>query len=695
MSSSMERLAAALADRYRIERELGAGGMATVYLAHDLRHDRQVAIKVMLPELAATIGPDRFLREIRTTANLRHPHIVPLFDSGDADGQLWYAMPFVEGESLQDRLAREGPLPLEDVLRTAHEVAGALGYAHGRGVIHRDIKPGNILLDSGHAVVADFGIAGAVAMAGGAKLTRTGMIVGSPTYMSPEQASGGDIDGRSDLYSLGCVIYEMLTGQPPFTAPTAMVVLAKHMLDPVPPIATARPGLSAQVVEAVERLLAKNPADRFASAEAWISALDFPGEDRLTLSGATPPAAGDGFWVAVLPFRFRGTAPGLDALAEDLTEDIVTGLSRFSYLRVISRSSAARFTGESVDVRAAGRELRARYLMEGTLRQVGPTLRISAQLVDAESGAHLWAEHYDRTPTPEDLFTLQDDVASRIVSTVADMHGVLAHTMSENLRQRDPETLTPYEMTVRGLGYIERIAPDEHALVRAGLERAVERAPGNADCWALLSNMYAEEHKHGFNLRPDPLGRALDAARRAVAAAPSSHLGYHMLAQAHFFQREFQEFRNAADRAVSLNPLDAGTVAFMGILIAYTGDWERGCALVERAMELNPHHPGWYRFAAFSHAFRTGDYRAALDVALRFNMPSYFYTHMALAAAYGKLGDREAAGRSLRELLAVKPDIAAEAGNELGKWNTEPAVREAWIDGLRRAGLEIGPDEGG
>jgi eukaryotic-like serine/threonine-protein kinase len=690
-----ERLAAALADRYRIERELGQGGMATVYLAHDLRHERDVAIKVMLPELAAAIGPDRFLREIRTTARLRHPHIVPLFDSGDADGQLWYAMPFVEGESLQDRLAREGPLPLDDAIRTAHEVASALGYAHGRGVIHRDIKPANILLEAGHAVVADFGIASAVSVAGGATLTQTGVIVGSPAYMSPEQASGGGIDGRSDLYSLGCVFYEMLTGQPPFTAPTAMVVLAKHMLDPVPPIATARPGLPPQVVEAVERLLAKNPIDRFASAEAWISALDFPAQDRLTRSGATAPAAGDAFWVAVLPFRFRGTAPGLDALAEGLTENIVTGLSRFSYLRVISRSSAARFTGESVDVRAAGRELRARYLMEGTLRQAGPTLRISAQLVDAESGAHLWAEHYDRTLTPEDFFTVQDDVASRIVSTVADMHGVLPHTMSENLRHRDPETLTPYEMTVRGLGYIERITPDEHALVRAGLERAVEGAPGNADCWALLSNMNAEEHKHGFNPRPDPLGRALDAARRAVAAAPSSHLGYHMLAQAHFFRREFQEFRTAADRAVSLNPLDAGTVAYMGILIAYTGDWERGCALAERAMQLNPHHPGWYRFAGFNHAFQAGDYQAALDVALRFNMPGYFYTHLALAAAYGKLGDRDAAGRCLRELLAVKPDIAAEAWDELGKWMPDPEAREAWIDGLRRAGLEIGPNPQG
>src|SRR5436309_2472880 len=222
MSDLSPRLTAALADRYRIERELGHGGMATVYHAEDLKHHRQVAIKVLRPELATAVGPERFLREIETTANLRHPHILPLYDSGEAAGFLYYVMPLVEGESLRDRLNRDKQLPIDDALEIAREVADALGYAHSRGVIHRDIKPANILLERDHAVVADFGIARAVSAAGTEKLTETGLALGTPTYMSPEQSAGeSDLDGRSDLYALGCVLYEMLAGQPPFSGPTA------------------------------------------------------------------------------------------------------------------------------------------------------------------------------------------------------------------------------------------------------------------------------------------------------------------------------------------------------------------------------------------------------------------------------------------------------------------------------------------
>jgi eukaryotic-like serine/threonine-protein kinase len=226
MNPAPQAFEAALGDRYRIERPLGAGGMATVYLAEDLKHHRRVAVKVLRPELAAALGPERFLREIETTAGLRHPHILPLFDSGEAAGFLYYVMPYVEGESLEDRIARERQLSLDDAVRIAREVADALSYAHAHGVVHRDIKPGNILLEGGHAVVADFGIARAVRAAGDERLTQTGMAVGTPTYMSPEQASGEtEVDGRSDLYSLACVLYEMLAGQPPFTGPTAESVL--------------------------------------------------------------------------------------------------------------------------------------------------------------------------------------------------------------------------------------------------------------------------------------------------------------------------------------------------------------------------------------------------------------------------------------------------------------------------------------
>ena len=267
----MQRLAAALADRYRLERELGAGGMATVYLAQDLKHHRKVAVKVLRPELAAALGPERFLREIETTANLRHPHILPLYDSGEADGFLFYVMPYVDGESLRDRLDREKHLSSEAALQIAREIADALSYAHGHGVVHRDIKPDNILLESGHAVIADFGIARALSVAGAPRLTETGLALGTPVYMSPEQATGdADIDGRSDVYALGAVLYEMLAGQPPFSGATLQAVITAVLTRPPAPLPpSSAPALSRVVMQA----LAKNPERRFATAAAFNEAL--------------------------------------------------------------------------------------------------------------------------------------------------------------------------------------------------------------------------------------------------------------------------------------------------------------------------------------------------------------------------------------------------------------------------------------
>src|SRR5213596_2875660 len=277
MADLLARLQAALGDRYTIERELGRGGMATVYLAADLRHGRPVAIKVLRPEIAATLGPERFLREIETAARLNHPHILPLHDSGQAGGSLYYVMPYIEGESLRDRLEREGPLPVEDALRITREVAGALSYAHSHDVVHRDIKPENILLSGGEAVVADFGIARAITQAAGSKLTETGIPIGTPAYMSPEQASGGGpIDGRSDVYSLACVLYEMLVGEPPYTGPSAQVVIAKRFTDPVPSVRRLREGVPPAIDAAVSRALAKAAVDRFATAALFAEALAAP-----------------------------------------------------------------------------------------------------------------------------------------------------------------------------------------------------------------------------------------------------------------------------------------------------------------------------------------------------------------------------------------------------------------------------------
>ena len=333
MTELLERLHAALADKYEVERELGQGGMATVYLANDGKHHRKVAIKVLKPELAAVLGAERFLAEIRTTANLQHPHILPLFDSGIADGFLYYVMPFVEGESLRDRLKREQQLPIADAVRIASEVAGALDYAHRHNVIHRDIKPENVLLHDGRALVADFGIALAASHAGGSRMTETGMSLGTPQYMSPEQAMGQrEITARSDVYALGCVLYEMLLGEPPFTGPTAQAIVAKVMTEEPRPLTLRRRTILPHIESAVLTALAKLPADRFESAKGFAEALASPASLRTTVVSAahfrrpvrwwptlTVGLLGIGVGVAAARLSTPGTEPAHRYLGERLS----------------------------------------------------------------------------------------------------------------------------------------------------------------------------------------------------------------------------------------------------------------------------------------------------------------------------------------------------------------------------------------
>ncbi|MHB8495501.1 MAG: TIR domain-containing protein [Casimicrobiaceae bacterium] len=436
---------------------------------------------------------------------------------------------------------------------------------------------------------------------------------------------------------------------------------------------------SIEFTERVRRLLAGGRATR----------ATVPGPARLSVP-ADPARADEGFWVAVLPFKYSGANADLTALAEGLTEDIVTGLSRFSYLKVIARGSTARFKNEAADVRSAGEELGARYVMEGSLRQAGTKLRLAVQLVDAISGAHLWAENFERAFSPEAVFELQDDLVPRIVSTVADMYGVLVRSMSDALRGKADDALSPHEAVLSAFGYMERVTPEEHARVRRILERAVSIAPNQSDAWAMLANLYWEEHAHGLNPQPDPLGRALAAARRAVEAAPSNNLAHYALACTLFFQKDLLAFRSAAERTIELNRMDASVAALIGNLIAYAGDWERGCAVVDSAMQLNPHHPGWYWFANYNAAYRQRDYRGALGFALKINTPGNFYTHAVTAAAYGQLGMHEAARKSLQELLAIRPDFANTAREEFERW-LDPEFVEHQMDGLRKAGLNIAP----
>lgn len=445
-----------------------------------------------------------------------------------------------------------------------------------------------------------------------------------------------------------------------------------------------RPELVEHLIDGLRKAGLEIAPEKGAAAPA--AATETTGSTTREASGAM--RAEEGFWVAVLPFKYSGANTDLIALAEGLSEEIVTGLARFSYLRVIARGSTVRFKTEGADLRTAGRELGARYVMEGSLRQAGTKLRVAVQLVDTTSGAHLWAETYDRAFIPEAVFDLQDDLVPRIVSTVADQHGILPRSMSEAIRNKSDTQLRPYEAVFRVFGLHERMSAQEHAAVRDLLERIVRDAPDQSDCWAMLATLYSDEYMLGLNVRPDSLGRALAAAQRAVEIAPASALASQALAQCLFFRRERQAFRPVAERTLALNPMDGATTAFMGILMACAGDWEHGCGVTDSAMRLNPHFPGWYRLGAVFNAYRTREYRAAIDAALRIQMPGYYWTAVARAAAYGQLGERQAAQKALEELLAIRPEFAGAASEELGKWFEKELV-EHFLEGLGKAGLDL------
>jgi tetratricopeptide (TPR) repeat protein len=359
----------------------------------------------------------------------------------------------------------------------------------------------------------------------------------------------------------------------------------------------------------------------------------------------------------------------------------------------LTRSSTSESAAGAADLRAAGQALGARYVMEGSVRQAGTKLRLAVQVVDARTGAHLWAENYERSFRPDAVFELQDALVPRVVSTVADSNGVLARSMSEAVRSRDPEQLTPYEAVLRSFGYGQRVTPEELAAARSALELAVRKAPAYADAWAMLSWLHVQDYAQGFNLQADSLASGLTAAQRAVEVAPSNALAYFSLAPALFFQQELQSFRNAADRAVALNPMDGNSIAFMGELLTYAGESERGLELAGRAKELNPNYPGWYWYADFYDAYRRGDYHTALGFALKVNLPGQWFSHASKAAALGQLGEQEAAAKAVRDLLRVRPDFAATARADIEKW-WEPEYVESIIDGWRKAGLDItGPKQ--
>ncbi|MBP1603645.1 MAG: serine/threonine protein kinase with repeat, partial [Acidobacteria bacterium] len=691
---------------YRIAAAIGAGGMGEVYRAVDTKLGREVALKVLPADMAR--DPDRlarFQREAKTLAALDHPNIVTVFSVEEADGVHFLTMQLVEGQAL-NRLIPEGGLPIERVVEYAAVIAEALAAAHEKGIVHRDLKPANVVIAAdGRVKVLDFGLAkelragdpaGATFTSAGQ--TQAGVVMGTPAYMSPEQVAGRAVDHRSDVFSLGVLVYEMATGRQPFVGDSSAELASAILRDTPRPPSEIRRDVPADLARIIRRCLEKDPKQRIQTARdvanelrdspraasVASASMDLPARASVDAgSGAARQA--DGFWVAVLPFTHRGADPALEALAEGLAEEIVTGLSRFSYLRVVARSSTA---GAAADARRAGTAIGARYVMEASLRQAGAKLRVAVQLVDVTTGAHLWAETYERAFSPDALFELQDDLVPRIVSTVADTHGVLPRSMGGELRSRPAEQLSPYEAVLRSFVYFERVTAEELAAARAGLELAVVKAPAYADAWAMLALLGAQEFGQGFRLQADPLATAASAARKAVDYGPSNHLAHFSLAQVLFFQKDFETFRNVAARAAALNPMDGNAIAFLGELLTYSGDAERGLALAARAKELNPHHPGWYWYADVYDAFARGDDRGTIALARKVNMPGHFGAPMMIAAACGWLGEREAATRALRELVALRPDISAIARQEAQKW-WPPEYAERLIDGLRRAGLEI------
>ena len=555
--SPIAPLQSALADRYRLDRELGQGGMATVFLAHDIRHDRAVAVKVLKPDVAETLGRDRFVREIRMAARLTHPHILPLYDSGEASGFLYFVMPVMQGQTLRDLLRERRELPVDQAIRLSSEIADALDYAHRHDIVHRDIKPENILLHEGHAMVADFGIGKAIVAAAAetqAAITQVGVVVGTPTYMSPEQASGDHVDGRSDLFSLGCVMYEMLTGEVPFTGATAQATLAKRFFHTPPEASVIRSAVPRSISQVVASLLAKTPNERFATGARVVEILR---------SGETPaarPTQPDAS-IAVLPFTNMSADPDNEFFSDGITDDVIVSLTPIKGLKVAARTSSFAFKNKNAELATIGSTLGVRTVLQGSVRRAGNRVRVTVQLMSVD-GTQLWSERYDRDL--DDIFAIQDEIARGIVDQLQVTLG-LKHVTTQ-LVARPTDDFEAYQLYLRGR---------EAAYLRS----------------------------------PSSLRRAIEYFRQALARDPNyarAHLG---LAEAHIglgvYQyiptREADHIAGAAlDAAERLQP-DLGLIhTLRGQLKLYLrSDWHEAGADLERALAIDPNEPLAHAYIAF------------------------------------------------------------------------------------------------
>jgi eukaryotic-like serine/threonine-protein kinase len=696
-----------LPDRYRIDRELGRGGMATVYLTHDLKHDRPVALKVLHPHIAAMLGSERFLREIKLAARLQHPHILPVFDSGEAEGRLWYTMPFVAGESLRNLLNREGGLSLEVTLRIASQVADALDHAHRHQIVHRDVKPENILLAESHAWLADFGIAQA---AGGAseRLTETGMVLGTPAYMSPEQATGDvALDGRTDVYALGCVLFEMLTGRPPYRGGTPAGVLAQQLTGPIPSACAARGDLPEWIDRVVAKALAKSPADRFASAANLAAVLVAPRATELA------PAIRADRSVAVLPFANLSADPDNEFFADGMTDEVINALAKVPGLRVVSRTSAFALKGKQLDVRAIGAQLNVQSVVEGSVRRAGRRLRLSAQLTNVADGYQLWSETFDREL--EDVFAIQDELSRGIVSALQIR---LLGTQGTALVKPPTDDLEAYTLYLKGRHFWNRRSEPDLWQGLDYFQQALARDPAYAPAYAGVADSYAilgfysalpptqafpEARRAGRRaLELDPtLGEALPALayvamyhdwdwavaerefRLAIALNPgysTTHQWYgNYLAVMERFDESLSEF----SRAIALDPLSPLKSSALGWAYYFARRYDLAVAQCSRALELDGQHAVGHAWLglALTEQGKLSEATAAFRAAVRFSDRNVGFL-AGLAHVLGVAG-AEAEARALLAELADLRNRRYVSGYDLSLIHLslgEPARALDWLE---------------
>jgi serine/threonine-protein kinase len=626
----VDRLSASLAGRYEVARQLGRGGFATVYLATDVRHGRTVAIKVLHPELMGTLQSERFLREIRVVAHLNHPHILPLLDSGDADGLLFFVMPYVEGETLRDHLARERQLSITEALRITAEIADGLAHAHSRGLVHRDIKPENILLSSGHAVVTDFGIGRAIDQSAAERLTYTGMATGSPAYMSPEQWTASDrVDGRSDEYSLACMLYEMLVGEPPFSGASPNALMARHNLSPVPSVRLVRPNVPEAVDGAIARAMEKIPADRFPTITAFAEALAaapapvrataedpvrLPGKRRtplawtrftrarLGLAAGVVVVAALGYLahrrfstsagpirLVVLPFENLGASE--DAyLVEGITGELTNKLSGIGSLGVIARTSAVHYRNSRKTAREIGRELNVQFLIEGSVRRKRASgdrdsILVNARLIRARDNTQIWTD--DHAVEARDVTAVQSRIAQRVAK---ELNVLLLEPERRRLAGTSTQDAQAYDYYLRGNDHYERSwsRPDVEAAVQM-YERANEVDPDYAPAYARLAQAHAWMHQLRYDLSEDRLVAAKRAADRALALDPDLPaarvaLGLYYYWGRNNYERAIQEFSIARD----LEPSNAQALLQIGNVRRRQGRFDDATKSYRESADLDP-----------------------------------------------------------------------------------------------------------